>query len=598
MRDKPSTEPVDLANVQTLAELKTAFGMLRGSRTYSALEEAAGKRGKTLPASTLSNLLNGEVTPSRHTVHAFLSGCGLSEADHQPWLAAWERVVTADQRRAPGTVRVRDARARLLGVHAAIKVDQTVSDLPLYVPRDFDTELRTKIREAVDCGGFVLLLGGSSTGKTRALFEAVTSCLSEWWLVRPDPDNADELRELAANPAPRTVVWLDDLEDYRDRLSPSVARKLIASGAVLLGTLWPEDYTGYAASRISGRPGSHPNANQLVRLAHIITVPDDLTTTETRRAKPLAEKDERIRIALHSRDSGFAQVLAAGPALIRWCVQAPAPHSIAVITAALDAFRIGVSPPLTRTFLETAALGYLTGAQKATLHHNWVDQALDYATTLLHGAMSALVPVPAGIGRIDGYTAADYLRYHARQARRTKPVPDSMWQAVIAHRRHPENGHLLLKNNTIELGDSARRRGRADIAEILYQQALTEESPFLLTPAHFASGRLAELMAEQGREDELRSAADAGNLYASQRLAELLTEQGRNTELRQRANLGDVFANQRPTDLLHEQGRTERYTVSDWAEDLMTERGVEGTLSGSLRKSFGGYAARASAAGW
>jgi thioredoxin-like negative regulator of GroEL len=94
-------------------------------------------------------------------------------------------------------------------------------------------------------------------------------------------------------------------------------------------------------------------------------------------------------------------------------------------------------------------------------------------------------------------------------------------------------------------------------------------------------------MAEQGRVDELRSAADAGNLYASQRLAELLTEQGRNTELRQRANLGDVFATQRLTDLLHGQGRTERYTVSDWAEDLMTERDVEETLIELRRRAEG-----------
>ena len=34
-------------------------------------------------------------------------------------------------------------------------------------------------------GGFVLLVGGSSVGKTRCAVEAVRALLPDWWLVHP-----------------------------------------------------------------------------------------------------------------------------------------------------------------------------------------------------------------------------------------------------------------------------------------------------------------------------------------------------------------------------------------------------------------------------
>jgi hypothetical protein len=58
-------------------------------------------------------------------------------------------------------------------VHASIQVDASASELPEYVPRDLDRDLQTAITAAAERGGFVLLVGGSSVGKTRALYEAV-----------------------------------------------------------------------------------------------------------------------------------------------------------------------------------------------------------------------------------------------------------------------------------------------------------------------------------------------------------------------------------------------------------------------------------------
>ena len=78
---------------------------------------------------------------------------------------------------------------RQLGVHGAISVPGVPDEvLPEYVPRDVDAAefgVRAKVAAAAQRGGFVLLVGGSSVGKTRCAVEAVKALLPDWWLVHP-----------------------------------------------------------------------------------------------------------------------------------------------------------------------------------------------------------------------------------------------------------------------------------------------------------------------------------------------------------------------------------------------------------------------------
>ena len=60
----------------------------------------------------------------------------------------------------------------------------------------------------------MLLVGGSSVGKTRCAAEAVKAVLPDWQLVHPA--GPAEVAALAAGPIPRTVVWLDELQRYLD----------------------------------------------------------------------------------------------------------------------------------------------------------------------------------------------------------------------------------------------------------------------------------------------------------------------------------------------------------------------------------------------
>jgi len=116
--------------------------------------------------------------------------------------------------RPSGAVRAGEADLRRLGVHAAISVPGVPDEVPPeYVPRDADADghgVRAKVAAAAAQGGFVLLVGGSSVGKTRCAAEAVKALLPDWWLVHPA--GPGEVAALAAAPPGRTVVWLDELQ--------------------------------------------------------------------------------------------------------------------------------------------------------------------------------------------------------------------------------------------------------------------------------------------------------------------------------------------------------------------------------------------------
>ncbi len=93
--------------------------------------------------------------------------------------------------------------------------------LPAYVPREHDTALGSVAQAAAEGGsGIAVLVGGSSTGKTRACWEALQLLRDrpeKWRLWHPiDPTRPDAaLRELPGI-GPRTVVWLNEAQFYLD----------------------------------------------------------------------------------------------------------------------------------------------------------------------------------------------------------------------------------------------------------------------------------------------------------------------------------------------------------------------------------------------
>src|SRR5215472_14974384 len=147
---------------------------------------------------------------------------------------------------------VQDTSALGLGVHRARpKGEGTNESVPPYVTRDFDDELRVRLRRSAVDGGIVLLTGDSTSGKSRAAFEAIKAEMPGQKIFSP-PHGADLRRlpdSLASRPG-KYVLWLDDLEGYlgRDGLQPDLLSALLRLGLTVVATLrdgfremfWPQ----------------------------------------------------------------------------------------------------------------------------------------------------------------------------------------------------------------------------------------------------------------------------------------------------------------------------------------------------------------------
>ncbi len=557
----PAAVPgVDPSRVSTPDELAACLNGLRRRRglSYEAMEAAAKlpsrsgrSRREPLPKSTVGEIVTGRRLPTKGKLLTFLDVCEVAPADLAQWLAAWERASTADLARPGGGVRVRDARPHLLGVHEAIKVSGVPDDVPPeYVPRDVDAAefgVRTKVTAGAERGGFVLLVGGSSVGKTRCALEAVKTLLPEWWLVHPA--GPAEVTALAQAPPPRTVVWLDELQRYLDGehgLTGSVVRALLTAShpVVIIGTLWPDLYKAYTAVRVPGAADPHAREREVLDLAAVVRIDPEFSPAEQDRARAAAARDRRLTVALQAPGYGLTQTLAAAPHLVaRWQdAKTDDPYAWAVLTAALDVARLGARAPLGPDLLRDAAPDYCTSQQLAEAPDNWFEQALAYATEKLHGAVAALTPAGAGMGQLTGYTVADYLIQHATRERRSACVPASTWDAVLNYIYEPGDAarladsawSRLLYGYANQLYIRAASAGDSNAAwqltNLLAERGDRDRAAQILRPWADVNGlaawKLAELLAEGGDLDELRARGEAGDGYAAARLAELLADQG------------------------------------------------------------------------
>ena len=342
-----------------------------------------------------------------------------------------------------------------LEVHRPVEPDEPVSGLavlPGYVERDHDRELAELARAAAGgTSGIGVLVGGSSTGKTRAgweVLELLRGRAPAWRLWHPiAPSRAEATLEGLASVEPRTVIWLNEAQHYLQ--APGGMGEQVAAGlrellrdkdrgpVLLLATLWPEYWSILTRPPSPGEDDPHAAARDLLG-GHAIRVPGAFSDEQVR---AVAESpDPRLAAAARAPEGEVTQFLAGAPALSDYYDHAP-PAARALLDAAIDARRLGMSIDLPRAFLRDAAPGYLTGAQWAAIGGKWewhFAVALDDTARESKGVLGPLIPViplPASPSPRPGEACrlADYLEQQGRRTRRSSFPPSTFWTAAASH---------------------------------------------------------------------------------------------------------------------------------------------------------------------
>ncbi|MGP8300201.1 hypothetical protein ACTPOK_20170 [Streptomyces inhibens] len=520
MTERPGREPSYAELIAKLSAFRTDH--MQGRPSDRSLAQALG-----VSPTTVGDWLRAERFPQRidlllalvRAVRGQAEVAGLADdpaaarlLDPEQWRSAYRAEA---RRRADGTsaaVQAEQGRAVLermrpgqplaevtdpfdLEVHRAVDFPATgLPVLPVYVPREHDRRLAEVVaRAAAGASQIAVLVGGSSTGKTRACWQALTLLRGQeepWRLWHPiDPARPDAALAELADIGPYTVIWLNEAQFY---LEPDALGERVAAGlrtllrdprrspVLVLATLWPNHWETLTART---DPDVHAQAREVLD-GHKIPVPDVFAGTDLAALTDMASRDPRLGEAVERvQDGQITQYLAGVPVLMDRYQEARG-ATRALIHAAMDARRLGAGPRIPLALLADAAPGYLTEREWDHTGDDWLQQALDYVTKHCNGIPGILASVKtstlrnqrirpaagyrprAGQGPL--YQLADYLDQHGRRHRADQIPPIDFWTAAAAH-AHP--------TDLPALGDAAWNRGLYRDAAQLHKHATTHGNP-------------------------------------------------------------------------------------------------------------------------
>ncbi|MFF0087372.1 hypothetical protein ACFYR1_48185 [Streptomyces canus] len=482
-----------------------------------------------------------------------------------------------------------------LEVHRAIDVDEIPASghprLPTYVGRPHDRVLSLAVQKASKGESqLVMLVGGSSTGKTRACWEAVQQLPETWRLWHPiDPERPGAALADLPQVTPHTVVWLNESHHYLFTQERAIGEKVAAglrellrdparAPVLVLGTIWPEYRNKLMAEPTPGGFDPHAQARALLS-GHEVTVPAAFDEAALHDLAAAARTDSRLAYARERAEEGhITQYLAGAPELVARFEAAP-PAARSLVLVAMDARRAGHGLDLPHAFLAGACEGYFTDQEWDLLAENWLEEAFAYASSPVRGARGMLTRrrprrgEPAVEGPV--YRLADYLEQHGRQTRRTRRIPSSLWVSAL---HNPLSGPALAR--------FARSCGLLRVAFHLEQQAS-------LSGIDKAALHAGDLLREAGRETEAlawyQRASQEGDGQAAMQAGLLLWRQGRISDAlswyhRAAVNGMALTARSEAWRMLRSSGR--KYLAEDWMGPSKTapeEKATEFAIAGRER---------------
>ncbi|WP_406458128.1 hypothetical protein OG782_35325 [Streptomyces sp. NBC_00876] len=439
-----------------------------------------------------------------------------------------------------------------LGVHHAPGPDGS-ADLPLteYLPRPHDETLRQRLARtaATNDAVFVLLVGRSASGKTRAAYEAVAAVLPDWPVVHPA--DADDL--IAADIGPRSVLWLDETQRYLnggsgERAARALRRLLdLVTPLAVVGTMWPEHLRRLTENRRGGEDES-PFSRALLTGRHaMIAVPDTLAG-DTPAVAAAAARDPRLAAAVRAAGTGHRvlQHLTGGPELVRRWEMGPdqwftAPEH-AVLTAAVEARRLGHAGAVPARLLMEAAAGFMDPAARAAAGKEWFPAAIGALTATGRGPAPLIAERhEPGVGDPDSYRPDDYLEQHVRRVRAHRAPPAELWNGAswartaddlyafgrAAEQRRRYGCAAALYENAVRQGHGRARAAWAVLRETTDGRTAAEETA-AADPAAWAALAVSREGSGDGPAayDAYRHAARAGDAWAWSSMARIREEEG------------------------------------------------------------------------
>jgi TPR repeat protein len=614
MRGSKGVDRAD-RRLSDFAQRLAALRVRSGEPSYAQLARLTHDSRYPQPASSIHDKVAGKYLASEDFVKVFVGACAVfanergrplspTDRDLSAWVADCKsvrrEVLEHRRKRRPAIRQDSPADSALrpanrwnpvrLGVHPVIQVPERPSwqpSLPEYLERPHDRRMRTLLRQRMDEPKMVTLVGGSSTGKTRAAYEAVLCCFPEWPLLVPA--TASELIEFLASGEVDTecVLWLDEAQNYlADPVAARAVRNLLCQGhgnAVVMATLWPAHWSALSALAEDEAEDPSFESRRLLELVVRVDVPQGFDFTDVERARQLGRVDQLLATAVRSCGprGELTQALAAGPGLVHRYNDI-GPFAKAVLTAAMDARRLGCSGLLTDEHLREAAVGYLGDDVRAGGARDWFGRALRESTAKVMGAVAPLTPVriKPGVGDADGYRLADFLDQYGRSELRGQAAPRPAWNAFIEHISDPADRTSLARE--------AARRGLLEYASLLavpaahcgasvamgviaaqLQRAGNSEGAAEWWARAAGQGdsdsmcHLARHLEDQDDQQEAnrwwKKGADQGNPYAVWQWADRLYRDGHATEaeqvLRCAAEAGEPYALKELTSRLEEQHR-------------------------------------------
>ncbi|MDX2760415.1 helix-turn-helix domain-containing protein [Streptomyces europaeiscabiei] len=632
-----------------LSELGLRLRTLRAQRGLQVKGLVAQTR---LGRTTVSQALGGKVVPSEATLVALARALN---TEARPLLELRQDAVHGRgqdrqlRRRQPSTGRhaaghqardaARERPGRLvrelrdpfdLEVQRAIDVSGDDSSdplpvLPVYVEREHDALLHETVLGALEGrSALVTLIGGSSTGKTRACWEAVQLLPDEWRLWHPiAPSHTDAVLAGLAEVGSHTVLWLNEVQHYLLTSDPAVGERVAAGlrellrtperGPVLaLATAHPEDWARLTAT--SAPRDDYPQVRALLTGAGVRARIPDQFICDPAVLEEAAQADPRVAEASAvAIDGRLTQYLAGVPALLER-VGLASQMARCLVIAAVQLRRLGHGPMLPLPGLEATAAS-LTPDHIWNEHARpgWFESALEYLSAPCRGVLGPLSPVQPRPGTPPPdqplYQLSGYLFEIGRYELRHDCPPAAFWAAALQHAYTDEDRRALAtsayergrvrlsasvsdgrdlfglydRGSSYVLGQEADRARAENALATISEQRASGQLQRNAVLAYFYQRQEAHHLDQLGEHERAaaiwRELADQGHPDAFVHVGRYHLEFGRRTEaerwFRQGAEAGDDDAMQELVFLLAEDGLFDE--AAEW-----TERIARPTESGDI----------------